>query len=364
MSDIDSLSICVYNKAEISSKMICKGVIKMPKKQVTLTDIANACGTSTVTVSKALSGKDGVGDELRERIREAARTMGYIPRAGRLSELSGNIGVIIPNKFITSIGTFYWMLFNKIVERLKRDNLSCIQENIGEEEEKNLSVPNILANGRISGLISLGQLSTEYVEMLTKHTDNIVLLDYHLPDKDLDCVISDGFGGGYKLTSYLIRNGHKEIGFIGNRLATSSIYDRYTGYMRAMLENGLPVRDEWILDDRKKDNNNFGIIEYPEKMPSAFVCNCDETAYTAVKDLKSLGYSVPEDISVVGYDNYVFSQMSEPTITTIDVDTQLMADKAVSLLIERICGMRSGHEIITVSGMLVCKDSVRLKDEE
>ena len=134
---------------------------KMPKKQVTLADIANVCGTSSVTVSKALSGKDGVGDELRDKIRETAKTMGYTPRMGRQSEVIGNIGVIIPNKFITSMGTFYWMLFNKIVERLKQDNLSCIQENIGEEEQRMLIVPNILANDRISGLISLGQLSPE-----------------------------------------------------------------------------------------------------------------------------------------------------------------------------------------------------------
>ena len=332
---------------------------KMPKKQVTLADIANVCGTSSVTVSKALSGKDGVGDELRDKIRETAKTMGYIPRMGRQSDVIGNIGVIIPDEFITSIGTFYWMLFNKIVERLKRDNLSCIQENIGEEEQRTLSVPNILANDRISGLISLGQLSPGYVKMLTKYTDNIVLLDYHLPEMDLDSVISNGFSGGYKLTSHLIGNGQREIGFIGNRLATSSIFDRYMGYMRAMLEHGLEVNDEWILDDRRKDNNNFGIIEYPEKLPSAFVCNCDEIAYTVVKDLKNLGYSVPDDISVVGYDNYVFSQMSEPPITTIEVDTQKMADKAVQLLIERICGVRSTHEMLTVNGELIIKDSVK-----
>lgn len=336
-----------------------KGMKKMPKKQVTLADIANACGTSSVTVSKALSGKDGVGEELRERIRDAARSMGYVPRMGRQSDLIGNIGVIIPDKFLTSIGTFYWMLFNTIVQRLKQDNLSCIQENIGLEEEKTLTPPNILSNDRISGLISLGQLSPEYVEMLKKHTENIVLLDYHLPEADTDAVISDGFSGGYKLTSHLIENGHKEIGFIGNRLATSSIFDRYMGYVRAMLEHGLEVREEWLLDDRRRDNNNFGIIEYPERMPTAFVCNCDEIAYKAVKDLKNLGYSVPEDISVVGYDNYVFSQMSEPPITTIDVDTHKMADKAVQLLIKRICGIRTEREIITISGRLIHKASVR-----
>lgn len=332
----------------------------MAKKQVTLSDIAEVCGTSNVTVSKALSGKDGVGDELREKIKSVAREMGYnFPAKSVQSEINGNIGVIIPEKFLTPIGTFYWALYNRIVQRLKEDNISCIQENIGEDEEASLVTPNILANDKITGLISLGQLSPDYVKMLMQKTDKLVLLDYYIPGIDLDCVISNGISGAYRITNHLIENGHKNIGFIGTRLATSSIFDRFTGFARAMLEHNLPIREDWIIKDRKNDNMDFGEMDFPPTMPTAFVCNCDEIAFAAIRKLKSLGYSVPDDISVVGYDNFLISEIAEPQITTISVDAKEIADTAVAMLIDRINNPLKKAEIRSISGNLEIKNSVK-----
>lgn len=332
----------------------------MARKQVTLSDIAEVCGTSNVTVSKALSGKDGVGDELREKIKSVAREMGYVPVTKYVqSESIGNIGVIIPEKFLTPVGTFYSALSNRIMKRLKQDNISCIQENISEDEEASLTPPNILANGKITGLISLGQISPAYLKMLMGITSNIVLLDYYIPDIDADCVISNGISGAYRITKHLIENGHKDIGFIGTRLATSSIYDRFNGYARAMLENNLIIREEWIINDRKNDNINFGEMDFPSAMPTAFVCNCDEIAFAAIRKLKSLGYSVPDDISVVGYDNFLISEIAEPQITTISVDANELADIAVATLIDRINNPLKKSEIRSINGNLEIKNSVK-----
>ncbi len=332
----------------------------MAKKLVTLSDIAEICGTSNVTVSKALSGKDGVSDELRERIKAVAREIGYISAAKSAHlEFSGNIGVIIPEKFLTPIGTFYWALYNRIVQKLKEDNISCIQENIGEDEEAALIPPNILANDKITGLISLGQLSPDYVKMLMQKTPNLVLLDYYIPGIDADCVISNGISGAYLITKHLIENGHRDIGFIGTRLATSSIYDRFSGYARAMLEHNFAIRDEWILNDRKIDNMQFGEIDFPSTLPTAFVCNCDEIAFAAIRKLQSLGYSVPDDISIAGYDNFLISEMSEPQITTISIDAKEIADTAVSVLIDKINNPMKKPEIRSISGNLEIKNSIK-----
>lgn len=332
----------------------------MARKQVTLSDIAEVCGTSTVTVSKALSGKDGVGDELREKIKSVAREMGYsFSTKSVQSEINGNIGVIIPEKFLTPIGTFYWALYNRIVQRLKEDNISCIQENIRDDEEASLITPNILANDKITGLISLGQLSPEYVKMLMQKTNNLVLLDYYLPGIDIDCVISNGISGAYRITKHLIENGHKNIGFIGTRLATSSIFDRFTGFARAMLEHNLSIREDWIINDRKNDNMDFGEMDFPATMPTAFVCNCDEIAFAAIRKLKSLGYSVPDDISVVGYDNFLISEIAEPQITTISIDAKEIADIAVTTLIDRINNPFKRPEIRSINGDLKIKNSVK-----
>mgnify|MGYP000105062844 CR=1 FL=1 len=94
-------------------------------------------------------------------------------------------------------------------------------------------------------------------------------------------------------------------------------------------------------------------------MPTAFVCNCDEAAYRAIRQLRGMGYNVPEDISIVGYDNYLISEVSDPTITTINVDADYMADLAVMTLMDRMEEPDGKPRIITIEGDLVIKDSVK-----
>lgn len=331
----------------------------MPRKQVTIADIARACGTSTVTVSKALCGRSGVSEEVRAKIRETADRMGYVSTKSVTNKFDGVIGVLIPNKFINLNGSFYWSLYNNIMMLLKNDGISCIQENIGAEEEAALSVPNLFSNNRVSGIISLGQLSKPYLNMLMNHTKNLVLLDYYLPDVELDCVVTNGYLGGYMLTAHLIAEGHKRIGFIGTRTATSSIFDRFMGYVKAMLEHGLEIRPEWIIPDRAGDGERFDNLEFPESLPTAFVCNCDETAFVAIRDLKARGLAVPRDISVVGYDNYLISEISDPPITTIEVNSEEMAREALSALFKRIENPAFPKHTHILGGRLVVKESTQ-----
>ncbi len=329
----------------------------MPRKQITLVDIANVCGTSKVTVSKALAGKGGVSDELRKKIFEVAEEMGYVPI--KSAAVAETIGVLIPEKFINPNGSFYWALYNSLVQRLKEENISCIQENLTLEEEDTLKMPRFLTGMKINAVISLGQLSQEYVEKLSESAEHLVLLDYYVPDIDADCIVTNGFLGGYKLTCHLISKGHTKIGFVGTRLATTSIFDRYMGYMKAMLEHNLPINDEWIIDDRSPKNELFETISFPSALPTAFVCNCDETAFKVIRDLKQSGVCVPEDVSVVGYDNYLISEISDPPITTINVDSKEMAELAVTSLLERIKNPKLPTRTMVLSGKLVVKGSVK-----
>lgn len=331
----------------------------MPKKQVTIADIAKACGTSTVTVSKALCGRSGVSEEVRAKIRETADKMGYVSTKSVSNKMEGVIGVLIPNKFINPNGSFYWALYNNILKLLKSEGISCIQENIGAEEESAVSMPNLFSNNRITGVISLGQLSVPYLRMLMNHTNNLVLLDYYVPGIEVDCVVTNGYYGAYMLTKHLISLGHKEIGFIGTHTATSSIFDRFMGYVKGMLEHDLKIEPDWMIPDRLSDGERFEKLELPDKLPSAFVCNCDETAFVAIRDLKAKGLSVPNDISVVGYDNYLISEISDPSITTIHIDSEEMAREAIKSLFERIANPSLPKRTHILTGKLVVKESTQ-----
>lgn len=331
----------------------------MPKKRVTIADIAKKCNTSTVTVSKALCGRSGVSEEVRAYIRKTAVEMGYVSTKSAGVKPEGVVGVLIPDRFINPNGSFYWALYNNILALLKSAGFSCVQENIGSDEEASLAVPKMFANNRIIGVISLGQLSREYITMLKEHNRNLVLLDYYLNGMSVDSVVTNGFFGGYKLAEYLISLGHRSIGFIGTIKSTSSIMDRFMGYVKAMLEHNLEIDPKFIIPDRTENGITFDTLDFPEKLPTAFVCNCDETAYLAIRELRTRGISVPGDVSIVGYDNYLISEISEPQITTIQVDSLEMAKTAVNILFERIGSPESPAGIHILDGQLVEKESAR-----
>ena len=327
------------------------------KKNVTLMDIATACNTSNVTVSKALSDKSGVSDELREKIKKVAEEMGYIQTKTVYTKKKSSIGVLIPAKYVNTSGSYYWTLYNCVAQRLKREDLYCITENIDKRDEENLILPGILTDKKVGILISLGQLSDTYVQKLAENCEHLILLDYYVPGLKVDSIVSNGYNGGYKLASYLISMGHRKIGFVGSKLATSSIFDRYMGYLKALIEHGLEIRDDWVIDDRNRDNDLIDLT-FPQDMPTAFVCNCDETAYMAIKQLRDMGISVPEQVSVVGYDNYLISEIADPAITTISIDEDYMAELCVNTLKQRMNDPSTIYRMRTIEGELVIKNSV------
>ena len=338
----------------------------MTKKAVTMSDIAKAMNVSTVTVSKALGDRDGVSAELRERIKQKATEMGYRVHAGTHGAKDGlpyNIGIIVAKHFISDASSFYWIVYRYIVELLQKQNyygmLEVVNDHNGMEE-----IPNSVLDHKVDGLIVLGQLSDEYISKLISHQLPTVFLDFYGSREDADAVLSDNFYGAYMLTSHLIENGHRRIGFLGSIGSTSSIQDRYLGYYKALLENRIPLRQDWVIGDRSNESDIFPEFTLPQDMPTAFVCNCDETAYKLVNQLKNAGYSVPEDISVVGYDNHIYSTICNPRLTTIDVNIRVMSTEAVDIILHKIrdVNYRRGRTLVT--GKLVRRESVKKLTEE
>ena len=342
----------------------------MTKKSVTMSDIAKVMNVSTVTVSKALGDRDGVSVELRERIKQKATEMGYRVHAGSHGAKDGltcNIGIIVAKHFISDASSFYWIVYRNIVELLQNqnyygmlevvDNKSMTDPNAVEE------VPNTVLDHKVDGLIVLGQLSEDYIDRLMQHNLPTVFLDFYGSRDDVDSVLSDSFYGAYMLTSHLIENGHRRIGFLGSISSTSSIQDRYLGYYKALLENRIPLRQDWVIADRSNESDIFPEFTLPNDMPTAFVCNCDETAYKLVNQLKAAGYSIPDDISVVGYDNHIYSTICNPRLTTIDVNSRVMSTEAVDIILHKIRdgNYRRGRTLVT--GKLVRRGSVKNLNE-
>ena len=331
--------------------------------KITMRDIGKAAGVSVVTVSKALAGKPGMSEETRQNIRRIAEQAGYrYPDTRKESSRTGlDIGIMIPEKYFAS-ESFYAAVYKKLVRQLAKLGHFGLLELISKESEEALETPVLMKNHRVDGIILLGEPNKDYYRMLAGQNFPVVYLDFYDEQCTADAVVGDNTYGCYRLTGHLIRNGHRDIGFIGSYQVTSSIMDRYLGFCRAMLSNNLPIREEWVLSDRDRNGEYIGFT-LPGKMPTAFVCNCDLVAQKLITRLRHAGYRVPEDISVTGFDDYITGARNDSEISTFRVDTDSMVEHAIKLITERCAGLTTPFGRTVVSGQPVYRTSETVKKE-
>lgn len=331
-------------------------------KDVTLADIAAKVGVSNVAVYKALTDKPGVSARLREEIKGLAKEMGYTSagaeRVGSLKK-TGNIGVIVPEQYYGYASSFYGQLYEKVIKTLYRSEYFGILELLGPEDEKNLHMPKVMREEKVDGLIFLGQMDEKYIDLMINQTRfPVFFLDTYVPFSTFDTVISDGYYGTYIMTRYLIGQGHRKIGFVGSVDANGSIADRFFGYRKALRESHIRYEESWEIPDRDERGNLFETILESGRGMDAFVCNCDLAAHALIQNLEGRGYRVPEDISVVGVDDFLPAGMDNTRITSYKVDMTGMAELCVKSLIKKMQGKKYVEGVQIVTGKIVCKKTV------
>lgn len=325
-------------------------------------DIADRLGISVVAVSKALGNKSGVSDELRQRVKRTAQEIGYDYSTTNIrvkkSSGSNNICVIVAERFIKE-ESFYFKFFRQISKLLQDGDHYVFFQTVSQKNEEQTILPKMIFQQRVDGIIVLGQLSIPYTTAIIATGIPTVFLDFYNEQVKNDCIICDSFYASYEMTNFLIHNGHRDIAYIGNIRATSSIQDRFLGYAKSLIEHDIPVREQYVISDRDTVTGEHIPIVLPVVMPTAFVCNCDEIACKLIAQLKAEGYKVPDDISVTGFDNSVYSNISDPHITTIEVNTAYMSKLAVEAILQKIKNPAAQLGMVYVNGKIIYKDSVR-----
>ena len=231
------------------------------KKVIRMIDIAESLNVSVVTVSNALNDREGVSPELRAAIKKTADDLGYKYTVNEriTSKIENrNIGILMSERFVGEKGTFYWRLCQETSKELLKKNLFAINETLSKDDEKAGVLPRIISENKVSGLIVLGQISRSYIDVLIRYDVPLIFLDFYDKHYNVDSVVTDNFYGMYLLTDYLIENGHSDIRFIGRLNATSSIQDRYLGYVKALMENEICTQNSDIpkaINDRRQRYN-------------------------------------------------------------------------------------------------------------
>ena len=336
------------------------------KKSVKMEDIAEALGVSIVTVSNALKGKKGVSDSLRKKIADTAEKMGYrsVVREKK-EEKSYIIGVAVAEKYVKEFPSFYMDIYKRIAaEAVKKGHLTVLEVVTAEKEALEKPFEPFLEQ-KTAGLILIGELNELYIQAIRSTYDiPVVCVDYYDVYEDMDYIITDGFGGMEQMTRFLLDQGFSDLMFVGTPDGTKIITDRYLGYCKALELAGEEEAQNNILPDRDFSNGDYRIqFELPDKLPEAFVCNCDKTAEILLQKLKKREIHVPEDVSVVGFDNYNTRNLTPLKLTTYENDEKAIAQISVNTILKRIEGRKKPSGVRIVGGSIVLGNTVRRKGD-
>ena len=329
------------------------------KEKVNMGKIADMFNVSIVTVSKALNDKDGVSEELREKIKKTAEELGYRPNHAAKSlktQKVYNVGILIANRYVDSQEAYYFSVCGEIIKKLMVLEYSGIMEILMPEDEQENKLPRMFLERKVDGIIVLGQLEESYLRNLENIDIPMIYFDFYVNYSNVDSIVTDNFFSSYQLTESLIDQGHKKIGFVGNIYSTSSIQDRFLGYYKALLEHQMNINDDYIISDRDGLGKLID-LKIPNEVPTAYVANCDQVAFKLINTLKNKGYQVPKDISVVSFDNTIYSTISQPQITTVDNNVVEMVEAATKIIIKKINNPSKTYGRILIKGNIIKKDS-------
>lgn len=328
-------------------------------KLVTMSDIAGELGVSIVSVSKALSGKDGVSETTRELILAKARELGYVfSTSSKMANPDQKyvIGVLVAARFFDE-NTFYNKLYCDFLNECSIKGYSVMLEIVTSQNENEATLPKLIKDNLVDGVVFMGEMKKQYIQRVISQKIPYIFLDFFNDELVGDVVIGDNIHGGYAMAREIIESGKKKIGFVGSIRQTSSIMDRFLGMVKAINKLGGETRGDWVVEDRDEEGI-LTSLKLPDELPEGFVCSCDQVAYTLINQLQERGIRVPEDVAVTGYDDFRFSTIAKPALTTYQVDTKAMAHAAYVQMKGLLHRKKVTKDSIVVEGKMIVRDSV------
>ena len=347
-----------------------KAAGRVPRKQVTMADIAEQLGISKNSVSIALSNKSGVSDSLRRRVLEKAAELRYggIPAQRGLE--SRCIAVIVP-EYLHGDTFFYAEVFWAVEHQAKKQGCIALHIGVTREMEAAGTLPPLPRELTLLGMLVVGVVSQPYMEKLYALGLPMLCVDIACHQPPLGCIGSANLAGGHMATRHLIENHHTRIGFIGPIGTATSIYERWCGFCLAMRQAGLPLREEYNILGGQPGLALFDTIDAltpylqdPTRYPTAWFCAGDRIAVALINVLTQQGVRVPDDISVMGFDDLTIGQMLLPQLSTIHIDRRHMGEMAVEHLVRLAADATRTPVNVSLLGSLVSRESVRARQRE
>ena len=301
----------------------------------TVNDVAKRAGVSPITVSRVINNSGYISDVTRERVETAIKEIGYVPNTlarGLRSKRTNTLALVV-----TDITNPYFTSMARGVEDVAGDsNYTVIYCNTDESETKEEKYANMLAQRQVDGVLLVPACgNAKIINFLESNNISVVVLDRRVSGVNTDFVRSDSENGAYRLIKLLIGLGHEQIAVITGPKKVSTAVDRVKGYRQALVEAGLS-ENELIYYGSFTQQSGYDFTKQAmlqSSRPTAIFAANNFILLGVVKALRELQLNVPDDVSVVGFDNIPQSAMINPSLTTVQQPLEQMGRVATQMLL-------------------------------
>ena len=333
------------------------------KNNLTISDIARIAGVSKTTVSFVLNNKEGISEETRRKVMTVIQQTNYKPtlNSKRLYfQKSFTIAVMFDKHTYRSDNLFYFDIMNALLKRCTSYNYSLVYSEYSYVNDE-LTLLDSIWNKDVDGLIFLKDIPLALISTLHNLDIPFVVADDHSNHVSLHTVKVDYRLAAYTAVKYLIEQGHRHIGFIGNMSLPSFYAQILSGYQKALRESGLPLELSWFFE---KVHNRETVELYTaqllreKELPTAIFCMEDILAIELIRYLQKCEVKVPDDISVISIDDIILANQIYPGLTTIAIDKEKIGSCAIDMLMGLING-KTPENVVVSSNNVVVRESVK-----
>ena len=332
----------------------------------TIKDVAKKVGVSVATVSYVLNGKKKISEDTKKKIYEAIEELNYVPNInaqGLNSHSYRLIGVVVPQTENGDKLMFQNAFYGEVLGSIEYWARQKGYHVIVSATDTNESYLKLAKQRNLDGIIVIGMYPDEFYKELKKTDIPIVLIDSYCNDFYYHSIRIDDAYGSYLATKYLLENGHSEIAFFVGQVKDNGVMKkRLLGYKQALEQFGVEYNEKYIFEGQIDYDSGIKLADklVNSKLPiTAIVCAADILAIGVMSELYKLGVKVPDDISIVGFDDLETSKYLTPALTTIHQQISLKGQKAVELLLEHIekTNLPKQEEVLSLE--LIERDSVK-----
>ena len=334
----------------------------------TMKDIAKLAGVSTSTVSHVINKTRFVSEEISERVNNAAKELNYYAPSALARSLKVNRTKTIGMLVTTSTNPFFGEVVKGVERSCYQKGYSLILCNTEGDNERMRESINTLLQKRVDGLILMcSSLEGERIDVFERYPDiPVVVMDWGPMLFTSDKIQDNSLRGGYLAAKYLIDCGHKEVGCITGPLIKHQAQMRYEGYKRAMLETELEFNANWIVEsDFECEGGYQAFKKMVERgpLPSSIFVSNDMMAMGVINAANELGIQIPEQLSIIGYDDIHIAKFMSPSLTTIHQPKYRLGQAAVETLLRKLDEKFVEAQVVQLEPTLVERNSVKCLSE-